>query len=145
MAGGRPPIYDNVEQLQYKIDEYFEYIQGDYNEVEDEETGGMKRIYERYPEPATITGLCLFLGFESRQSFYDYSKQSQFSYTIKKARLRVEFEYEKSLSNPRVPTTGAIFALKNLGWSDKQEIDHTTNGESIPAVTVFQLPDNGRD
>ena len=34
--------------------------------------------------------------------------------------------------------TGHIFALKNLGWSDKQEIDHTSGGEKIePTKIVF--------
>ena len=64
-----------------------------------------------------------FLGFESRQSFYDYEKEGEFSYTIKKARLKIESCYEQNLhsGNP----SGSIFALKNLGWSDKQEIEHS--------------------
>ena len=71
----------------------------------------------------TITGLCLFLGFESRQSFYAYEDKPEFSYTIKKARLLIETEYEEMLQTGN--TTGAIFALKNFGWTDKQEIDQT--------------------
>ena len=26
---------------------------------------------------------------------------------------------------------GSIFALKNFGWTDKQEIDHTSKGEKM--------------
>lgn len=43
--------------------------------------------------------------------------------------------------------TSAIFWLKNrqpAKWRDKQEIDHTTNGDKIESITVFRIPDNGR-
>lgn len=82
-------------------------------------------------ESPTITGLALHLGFASRQSFYDYEGREPFSYTIKRARLRVECEYEKMLSGGKI-AIGAIFALKNFGWTDKQEIKH----EGIPDPTI---------
>lgn len=84
----------------------------------------------------TITGLCLELGFCSRQSFYDYEKREGFSYTIKKARLHIERAYEAKLSGKEVG--GAIFALKNLGWKDKTEIDQTIKTEPIQLI----FPDN---
>lgn len=69
----------------------------------------------------TISGLAYHLGFESRQSFYDYEEKPEFTYTIRKCRLFMEAHYEARLqgNNP----TGAIFWLKNAGWTDKQEID----------------------
>lgn len=70
----------------------------------------------------TITGLALFLGFESRQSFYDYEKKLDFSYTIKKARTFIENDYEELLKTQANPT-GIIFALKNFGWKDKSELE----------------------
>lgn len=72
----------------------------------------------------TISGLSKHLGFASRQSFYDYEKRDNFSYTIKRARLFIEVDYEESLRTGQ-NTAGDIFGLKNLGWSDKQEIDQT--------------------
>jgi hypothetical protein len=45
-------------------------------------------------------------------------------------------------------TTAAIFWLKNRQpkqWREKQEVDHTSKGEALQSVTVFRLPDNGRD
>jgi hypothetical protein len=45
-------------------------------------------------------------------------------------------------------TAAAIFWLKNRQkdkWRDKQEVDHTTKGDKIETVTVFRIPDNGRD
>lgn len=71
----------------------------------------------------TISGLCLYCGFESRQSFYAYEGKSEFSYTIKRARLRIEQEYEEQLQTSA--PTGAIFALKNFDWKDTPLIDQS--------------------
>ncbi len=120
MAGGRPAHFETDDLLQSKIEEYFIYIKG---EKKKSKTGRETKFWARYPENATVTGLALYLGFESRQSFYDYEKNEQFSYTIKNARLRVEAAYEQQLLSYHA--TGAIFALKNFGWSDKQEVEHS--------------------
>lgn len=131
---GAPPVFATPEELERKVDQYFVWIEGEQEEVEqpdpNDEGGFIKQtVWKRHPEPPTITGLCSFLGFESRQSFYDYKQKTDFSYAIKRARLRIECEYEKRLHS-KTPT-GAIFALKNLGWADRQEVDHTTAGMPI--------------
>ena len=101
---GAPPKYDNPEQLQAQVDEYFEWV-GTVN------------------ERPTITGLALYLGFESRQSIYDYEKKKGFAYILKRARLAIENYYEGKLMGQQV--TGAIFALKNMGWTDRLQVDQT--------------------
>jgi len=103
------PRYTSVKELQAKIDEYFDNIGNDGHD-------GV----------ITVTGLALYLGFCSRQSFYDYEKRDKYSYTIKKARLRIENDYEIDM---RVnPNAGNIFALKNFGWDgDKPETNVNTN------------------
>lgn len=118
---GRPRKISDVEVLQNKINNYFEncpdyiIITGfDKNEGEFVE-------YKKYTP--TMTGLALHLGFTSRQSMLDYEKNPEFSCTIKKARLRIEHEYEKQLYMDKC--TGAIFALKNFGWKDKTETEVT--------------------
>ena len=120
---GRPPLFNSVSELEDKINEYFN-------------SGVKKRtvLIGRPPnqesieiEVPTITGLAYYLGFESRQSFYDYENNKNFSYTIKRARLFIEVEYEEQLQHGN--TTGAIFALKNMGWRDKLETDNTHSGE----------------
>lgn len=125
--GGRPPKFESEEQLIQKIDEYFEYIKGEWHwkaaNVDEGEKENTKE-WDRMPEPCTITGLALFLGFESRQSIYDYAKNGQFSYIIKNAQFRVEHEYEKSANLAKNPTF-QIFALKNMGWKDQQEVKST--------------------
>lgn len=96
-----PRKYKTPKELSDKIDEYFD-------SVEDIKI--------------TITGLVLFLGFASRQSFYDYEKKKGYGYIIKKTRTRIENSYEMSLRKDG--RSGDIFALKNFGWTDKHEVEH---------------------
>ena len=99
-TSGRPPIYSNdaegFEQVKNKCIEYFER-----------------------DEKATITGLALYLGFSCRDTLYEYAKKDVFSDLIKRAMLMVENSYELSA------TSFDIFALKNMGWKDKTEVEQT--------------------
>ncbi len=132
MPAGRPPIFSSPDHLQDIIDEYFK-------------TGVKKRtiVTGKIPnqqtveiEQPTITGLCIFLGFESRQSFYDYEQKEEFSYTIKRARLFIEKEYEEMLSIGN--TVGAIFALKNFGWIDRTEVRSEQVNDTITQVEIVR-------
>ena len=114
---GQPPKYKSSEEMQEIIEEYFEISKND-------------------KEPLTITGLALHLGFESRQSIYDYEKNGEYSYTIKRARLKIENFAEKKLFG--ISPTGAIFALKNFGWRDKQEIDLHTDSEPDDSFEIVK-------
>ena len=78
--------------MQEGIDEYFVYIKGEVTK-EVNENGVMTDKVTRHPEPATITGLALFLGFNDRQSLYDYQEKPEFTCIVKKARTIVECEY----------------------------------------------------
>ncbi len=86
-------------------------------------------VYLAEEEDYTITGLALALGFESRQSIYDYEKREDFSYIIKRAKLYVENGYEKGLKTQY--SSGSIFALKNMGWSDKSAEEVTNVNHTI--------------
>lgn len=129
--GGRPPIFKNAKQLAKKVDAYFEYIKGEFH------GSGKKKVWDRQPEPATITGLVLYLGFTSRQSLTDYEEMNEvYSDIIKYARTRVSHEYEKKLSEAK--PTGSIFALKNMGWSDNKSIELSSDPDKPiipPSVT----------
>lgn len=99
MGAGAPAKYKTAEELEKAIKSYF----------------------KTNPDKPTITGLALELGFLSRQSIYDYIDRSdEFSYTIKKAALRIEEKHEQGLYNPA--NSGHIFWLKNRQWTDKQEL-----------------------
>lgn len=110
MAGGRPLKFKTVEELEVKIESYFESCL---------ET----------KEPITVTGLALWLD-TTRDTLMDYQNRDEFSDAIKKAKLRVENDYEKALrTNGKA---GDIFGLKNFGWKDVQQRELTgANGGSI--------------
>jgi len=97
-TGGRPAHFETPEELEKKCAEYFTHCQD--NE-----------------EKPTITGLTLFVGFSSRSSWDDYDKKNEFSYIVKRAKLAVENSYENH------GQTIDIFALKNMGWADKQQLE----------------------
>lgn len=122
---GRPLKYNTSEDIQNDIDEYFDSCVPEYLKDDNGEYVVNKGsvVIASYNKP-TITGLALHLGFESRQSMYDYEKRGEFSYTIKRARLKIENSYEQDIRNPDLTPTGAIFGLKNFGWSDKSEISN---------------------
>lgn len=102
--GGRPLKFESVEKLQEKIDGYFENC-------------------EKMVLPHTVTGLAVWLN-TTRDTLMDYQKRDQFSDTIKKAKLRCEAYAEKELYLNKC-ATGPIFALKNFGWKDKRETEHS--------------------
>lgn len=97
----------------------------------------------------TITGLAVKLD-TTRRTLLDYENQivktlddnikKEISHTIKKAKARIESEYEQALMD-RGKTTGAIFTLKNnYGWQDKQEIIQTSNNKTdLSGLTVEQI------
>lgn len=107
-----PAMYNDPEEIAHKINDYFNFgcrVQ--------------KKDWIEIPTP-TITWLALYLGFASRQSLYDYWKKEKFAYIIKKATTFIEMWYEEML---RTNPTWAIFALKNMWWTDKMEtVNHTT-------------------
>ncbi len=140
---GRPPIFNKPEELQKKVDEYFEYVKGEINPawIEMEKSNRRTGIstepplslnmdieeWKREPEKVTITGLVLYLGFCDRSSFYKYGEKKEFRHTIKKAHSRIENHYENMLQGQNV--AGPIFALKNLQWKDKTETEVTLHTE----------------
>jgi hypothetical protein len=117
--GGQPPYYSSPEELQARINDYFENCPDKRNVVVGDKVVEVPAI--------TICGLALHLGFSSRQSLLDYAEKVEYFDIIKKAKLKIERNYEQNLSfsNP----TGSIFALKNMGWVDKNEVHHS--GEII--------------
>ena len=80
-------------------------------------------------EPITWTGMALALGFYGKDELSNYAQYEGFSRSVKRARAIVERSYEARL-NGNSPT-GAIFALKNMGWSDRQELDHRSGDRSM--------------
>jgi hypothetical protein len=73
--------------------------------------------------PITITGLGLAIG-TTRKTMIEYAKRDEeCGNAMKRVVGIVEDFYEARLSGNS--PTGSIFWLKNHGWSDKQEIEHS--------------------
>ncbi|XZI43539.1 terminase small subunit (plasmid) [Clostridium perfringens] len=112
---GRPLKFKSPEELQAKIDAYYEWAKENKKHI-------------------TVTGLAWFLD-TNRQTLLDYESEDcalfkkipvemkhAFTDTIKRAKARIEMEYEESLYNKN-SAVGAIFTLKNnYNYVDKQEV-----------------------
>lgn len=106
--GGRPRKWKSVAEMQKAIDAYF---------------AGTP------PGERTITGLALAVGLTSRQALLNYEGRPEFVDAIKRAKLRVENDYERSLRDKG--RAGDIFGLKNFGWRDEQHIQQDTKQEIV--------------
>lgn len=112
---GRPLKFKSPEELQAKIDAYYEWAKENKKHI-------------------TITGLAWFLD-TNRQTLLRYEEEDSellksvsedvrqaFRDTVKRAKARIEMEYEESLYNKN-SAVGAIFTLKNnYNYVDKQEV-----------------------
>lgn len=115
---GQPLKFSSAEEMQKKIDAYFK-------KCEDED------------EPLTITGLALALN-TNRQTLLNYEAREKYFDTIKTAKTRVENYAEKKLFTS--PPAGPIFALKNFGWTDKQQIETSIDAGSKIQELIDKLP-----
>ncbi len=121
--GGRPPTFTSVEEMQEKIDEYFDYCDNRTKDIFIPKLGDHVTMND--PEPYTMSGLAYFLGM-SRRSLVDYAHKDKFSKIVKRARRRVEYDIERRMNDKNTFTPGLIFNAKNnFGWQDKSEVELT--------------------
>lgn len=127
---GRPPKYKTKEEIQEKIDAYFEECKGEVLKDADgnpmiDKWGNPIVLGAR---PLTITGLALSLGFNSRQALLNYQGKKEFNDTILRAKAQVERYAEERLFD-KDGANGAKFSLANNfdGWKEKKEIDADVN------------------
>lgn len=97
---GRPPKYKTKEELNEVVEDYFTDC-------------------DSRKKKTTLPGLIYHLGYASRQSYYDLEKNPEFSYILKKARMKLE---EGHLIYGRAMD---IFVLKNhYEYVDKTEVSN---------------------
>jgi hypothetical protein len=121
---GRPPHYENHDDLWLKAVEYFESVTT---------TTGIIR--------ATISGVTNHVGFASRSSWDDYAKRSDgFSYTVSKIKMIVVEWYERNLHGYN--WAGSAFALRNMDGGNWKDETHTNVMQTITEVKP-QIIDTG--
>jgi len=117
---GRPFKFTDPDKLDKQIEEYFIWCK-DNNKI------------------PTVTGLAVYLDSDrltllNYENCLDNEAYEELGYevkvrlinSIKRAKQRVESEYEQALFNKN-SAVGAIFTLKNnYKWVDKQEIEQTS-------------------
>ena len=125
--GGRPYKFQDPVELRQRLEDYFN---------------------KTPPKKWTITGLALslecdrdtLLNYETNKNGQKDKVPEEVIRLIKKAKLFVHNSYELSLRDKG--RSGDIFALKNFGWVDKQEIDHT-NPHTV--VNMPKVEINGKE
>lgn len=135
--GGRPPIHTDPEKVGFLVHDYFLWIEGEFKETKEkitDEDGNEKteiiREWVRRPEPPTVNGLTLHLGFSHKSSLYDYAEKEEFSDPIKKGLTRIEKFHEIQTAKGD-KCTGNIFVLKNFGWKDSVHKEINTKQEIV--------------
>ena len=103
MPAGRPRKFKNKKELENALEEYKAYL-------------------EESEKPPTIAGLAYYTGIE-RQTLYNYSKKQEYFDTIKRFRDWILMNYEQEAITRG--NGGIVFLLKNYGYTDKQEVEHS--------------------
>jgi len=115
-------------ELAKQIETYFITAEEDQNPAKK-----ISKESKHESAPITLSGLAYFLGFESRDAFADYEQNGKFPGLLKRARLYIEAAYERKLHQQS--PTGAVFALKNMGWNEKAD-DKPGNASKFKALQI---------
>lgn len=136
-------LFASADELDKLITQYFNQTAGEHHLEQPKEKQSKakpdtaeQKVWDREPEPATITGLALYLGFNSRQAFEDYEAKGKFADHLKRARLRIMADYEKKLHV--TSSAGAIFALKSMGWNERADNKASDEITTILKVEIIQ-------
>ena len=101
--GGRPLKFKTNKELQEKIDAYFIFC-------------------DEFNKPYTVSGLADFLDTD-RITLIRYENRDAFSNTIKKAKQKIEAQFEERALFGKYNPAIAIFLMKNnFGYTDKTEV-----------------------
>jgi len=138
---GRKPKYKTPEEMQKRIDAYFEECKG-HPLLDDD--GVAVRDKFGYPiildaKPLTVTGLALALGFTNRLALLDYQAKPAFREVVERAKLRIENYAEMRLFD-KDGANGARFNLQNnfKGWNADKAAQE--EGKAPAVNIIFDIP-----
>jgi len=108
---GFPKKYESADLLMEKIEEYFN---------------------ETHPKEQTRAGLCVYLGITTRTfaNWLSGTQGEEMKMAVEWAATRIEHKWELDLSTRPNPS-GPIFALKQYGWRDNQDVELKSQGFEI--------------
>lgn len=134
---GRPRFFQTPKDLRDAVEVYFLELEQKNQELLD---SGNPQLMKK----PTLTKMILSIGLSSRESFKLYANYGDdFKEVHDWAKLKIESSYEEAMASGHVQVAGAIFALKNFGWSDKQEIEHSGGVKSSIRYTA-NMPERGQ-
>jgi DNA-packaging protein gp3 len=124
---GRPPLFKSPEELDIKIQSYFDSCDPHIStklvviELPDKSEVIANIEYMTEQVPYTVSGLARSLR-TSRRTLLNYENKNQdFFHTLTRAKQKIEGFWETALFEPS-KAQGAIFTLRNnWGWSKKVE------------------------
>lgn len=109
--GGRPLLFKSAEDLQDKIDAYFDHC-------------------ETNQKPLTICGLAVFLDCD-RRTLVNYSERDEFFPTLDKARAKIEAYAAEQLYR-KEQVNGIRFDLQNnFGWKNEKTVGIAADREAL--------------
>lgn len=133
---GRKPKYATPEEMQERIDAYFEECKGHLlvNRNGDPVMDKFGHPIIMDAKPLTVTGLALALGFTNRLALLTYQAKPAFQETVERAKLRIENYAEMRLYD-KDGSNGARFNLQNnfRGWN----VDKESQENKAPSVTII--------
>jgi len=133
-VGGRPFAFNSPEEMQKKIEAYFNYCD-EQKETIISDKGNIKVIQKPY----TISGLCLYLGI-TRETINQYSKKLEYAAILANAKSKVENYCEENTMSGKLNPIFSIFSLKNnFGWTDRIEVNSNSQPEQLNASDIKKV------
>ncbi len=138
---GRPLKFKTPEELQKRIDKYFQDCWEEawapikdrngnitqWEQQRDRDGNPLLRLRER----PTITGLALALD-TTRYTLLEYTERTdEYAAVILKAKTMIEHSYELGAAQGDIHPAVGIFALKNFGWTDVVQINSNRQPEQL--------------
>ena len=124
---GRPAKYKTPEEMDVKINEYLEECKAG------KPTAWINKRGERQegilPEPPTVEGLCLHLGYASYQGLEGAGKKPGFAEPLTRARLKIVREWVQGSSQDRYNPKISEMVVKSIAPRYVTKIDVAISGD----------------
>lgn len=134
---GRDKLFASPELLMEAVEEYLEYVDGapwmNKEAIKGGEFAG-QIISIPTARPYTFSGLCLYLGC-NRGYFNDFKKTCSADFSAVISRIE-EIILTQQIEGALVGAFNPNLTARLNGITDKQSVDHTTNGASLTTATI---------